>query len=128
MRTAITIGVHHGGEITELLEGVSTPIEEQRARFKLARASETHPQFERIELWESDRGRAVHHRFREPKQTEPTSPPPPPPPPPLPSEDGEEETLGDADDSQAPAESPAGDEADEFKAGTEKPKRPKVRR
>lgn len=116
MRTAITIGIHHGGEITELLEGVTTSIEEQRKRFKAARAAETHDRFERIELWESGTGCSVIHRFREPKPAEskPTIPPPPPGPTEGdPSEPGEGQTSDEGEPTSEGGEPPA--ESDEFK-------------
>lgn len=64
MRTAITIGIHHGGEIVEMLAAAPTSIDVQRRAFKQLRASPTHERFESIELWDSGVGRILRHRFK----------------------------------------------------------------
>lgn len=64
MRTALTIAVHLGGEVTELLAGFETPIDQQRATFKQLRQIETHSVFERVEFWESGSGRVLKHGFK----------------------------------------------------------------
>jgi len=64
MRTGLTIAVHLGGEITELLSGFETSIDEQRANFKKLQAIKTHEVFERVEYWESGCGRVKQHRFQ----------------------------------------------------------------
>lgn len=122
MRTAITLAIHKCGELVEMLEGPLTPIDEQRARFKQARQSKTHPQFERIELWESDAGRILHHNFRDevieqkpqaeapPITPPPTEPPPaevtsdpiPEPPPAEAVEESGDESQGDFEVSRKP--------------------------
>lgn len=66
MRTAITVGIHHGGEITELLFGVSTSLDEQRREVKKLRLAGSHERFESIELWESGSGRTIRHKFKPP--------------------------------------------------------------
>jgi hypothetical protein len=65
MRTAITLAIHKGGELVEMVAGPLTSIDEQRADFKAMCQSKTHPQFERIEFWESGVGRLKYHNFRE---------------------------------------------------------------
>lgn len=105
MRTAITLAIHKGGELVEMLEGPLTPIDEQRARFKQARQAKTHDRFERIELWESGAGRILHHDYHElaapPAPAEPPSTPvepAPAEPPPAPDEPpAAEQTEADAD-------------------------------
>lgn len=58
MRTAITIGIHHGGEKTSLISGTEISVGEQLARFrKLPADRQPHDKFERIEVWESDSGK-----------------------------------------------------------------------
>lgn len=64
MRTGLTIAVHLGGEITELLSGFETSIDEQRANFKKLQAIKTHEVFERVEYWEKDSGRVKQHKFQ----------------------------------------------------------------
>lgn len=86
MRTAITLAIHKGGERVEMIEGPLTPIEEQRAKFKQARQSRTHPTFERIELWESGTGRLVHHDYSDDPQIVAPIPPTETQPPPVTSE------------------------------------------
>jgi hypothetical protein len=79
MRTAITLAIHKGGELVEMLEGPLTPIDEQRVRFKQARQSRTHDTFQRIELWESGSGRVMHHDYYEVVAPQaPVEPPPAP--------------------------------------------------
>ncbi len=85
MRTAITLGIHHGGEIVELLAAAPTPLDEQRRAFKALRAAASHEKFESIEFWDSGAGRVLRHRFKgtAPEAVAPASPPPPvevPPP------------------------------------------------
>ena len=87
MRTAITLGIHHGGEIVELLAATPTPLDEQRRAFKALRAAASHEKFESIEFWDSGAGRVLRHRFKGtlPEAVAPTSTPPsvavPEPPP-----------------------------------------------
>lgn len=78
MRTAITIGIHHGGEIVELLAAAPTPLDEQRRAFKALRAATSHEKFESIEFWDSGAGRILRHRFRctAPEAVAPASFPP----------------------------------------------------
>lgn len=117
MRTAITLAIHRGGELSEMVDGPQTPIDVQRANFKNARQSKTHPQFERIELWESGAGRVLHHNFREPEvekvpqaeappptppQAEVTSDPAPEPPPVEEVEESADESQGDFEVSRKP--------------------------
>lgn len=65
MRTALLIAVHIGGEITELLRGRETPLDEQRAEFKRLRvAGDNHVKWESLELWQSDGGIVAKHRFK----------------------------------------------------------------
>jgi hypothetical protein len=64
MRTAITLGIHHGGEIVELLAAAPTPLDEQRRAFKALRAADSHERFERIEFWDSGAGCVLRHRFK----------------------------------------------------------------
>jgi len=65
MRTALLIAVHIGGEITELLRGRETPLDEQRAEFKRLRlAGDNHDKWESLELWQSDGGITAKHRFK----------------------------------------------------------------
>lgn len=64
MRTGLTIAVHLGGEITELLSGFETSIDEQRANFKKLQEIKTHEVFERVEYWEKDSGRVKQHKFQ----------------------------------------------------------------
>jgi hypothetical protein len=65
MRTALLIAVHIGGEITELLRGRETPLDEQRAEFKRLRlAGDNHDKWEALELWQSDGGIIAKHRFK----------------------------------------------------------------
>jgi hypothetical protein len=74
MRTALLIAVHIGGEITELLRGRETPLDEQRAEFKRLRlAGDNHDKWESLELWQSDGGIVVKHRFK-PVPTTPVVP------------------------------------------------------
>jgi hypothetical protein len=85
MRTAITLGIHHGGEIVELLAAAPTPLDEQRRAFKALRAASSHERFESIEFWDSGAGRILRHRFKvtAPEAVAPASTPPPvqvPPP------------------------------------------------
>ena len=79
MRTAITLGIHHGGEIVELLAAAPTPLDEQRRAFKALRAAESHEKFERIEFWDSGAGCVLRHRFKGPvpEAEAPASTPPP---------------------------------------------------
>jgi len=63
MRTGLTIAVHLGGEITELIAGFEAPIDVQRADFKKLQAIKTHEVFERVEFWESGIGRVKRHQF-----------------------------------------------------------------
>ncbi|MFM7099927.1 MAG: hypothetical protein ACKO3N_02015 [Verrucomicrobiota bacterium] len=74
MRTAVTLGIHRGGEIVELLAAFPTAVDEQRRAFKELRREGTHDRFERIELWESGAGRVVQHRFRDPARLAPSGP------------------------------------------------------
>ena len=64
MRTAITLGIHHGGEIVELLAAAPTPLDEQRRAFKALRTGQSHERFESIEFWDSGAGRVLRHRFK----------------------------------------------------------------
>lgn len=58
MRTAITIGIHHGGEKTSLITGAEVSVSDQLAGFKkLPEQNQPHEKFERIEVWESDSGK-----------------------------------------------------------------------
>jgi|GEM_PF-5558596 len=79
MRTAITIGIHHGGEIVELLAATPTPLDEQRRAFKALRAATSHEKFESIEFWDSGAGRILRHRFKgtAPEAVAPASTTPP---------------------------------------------------
>lgn len=75
MRTALLIAVHIGGEITELLKGRETPLDEQRAEFKRLRlAGDNHDKWESLELWQSDGGIVVKHRFKPVPAAAPTVP------------------------------------------------------
>lgn len=130
MRTAITLAYHKGGELVEMLAGPLTSIDEQRANFKQARQSKVHPQFERIEYWESGAGCVLHHNYREgitvaktPVASVPVTEPPPsePTPPPPPSADekpAEHEQTTETDEAA---------DAAEFETGKSEPK-PKKRR
>jgi cell division protein FtsB len=66
MRTAITIGIHVGGAITELLVGPETPINEHRAAIKklVAAGGDARKCIESVEMWQSDCGRVIKHRFK----------------------------------------------------------------
>lgn len=78
MRTAITLGIHHGGEIVELLAAAPTPLDEQRRAFKALRAAASHEKFESIEFWDSGAGRVLRYRFKgtAPEAVAPASTPP----------------------------------------------------
>jgi hypothetical protein len=78
MRTAITIGIHQGGEIVELIAAPPTPLDEQRRAFKAMRAEVGHDKFESIEFWDSGAGRILRHRFKctAPEAVVPPSTPP----------------------------------------------------
>jgi hypothetical protein len=84
MRTAITIGIHHGGDIVEIIAAPPTPLDEQRRAFKAMRAEVGHDKFESIEFWDSGAGRVLRHRFKastpaSAEVTHPESQPTPPP-------------------------------------------------
>lgn len=63
MRTAITIGIHHGGEKTSLIHGVELTVDGHRDKFKKLPTDESHETFERIEVWESDSGCVRFRKF-----------------------------------------------------------------
>lgn len=49
--------------MAELLAGPETPIDKQRADIKQARQYRTHSKWERVELWEKDKGVTLSVRF-----------------------------------------------------------------
>jgi hypothetical protein len=74
MRTAITIGIRHGGKPTEVVSLPDVPIITQRSAFKLLRQEATNPLYERVELWDSGGGRMRTARFGKPAEI-PSAPP-----------------------------------------------------
>lgn len=64
MRTAITIGVLHGGQTSKVLHGPEVPIADQMSAFKqLPSHKGPHNDFERIEVWDSGSGVVKTSRF-----------------------------------------------------------------
>ncbi len=135
MRTSITLGIIRDEGGTELLAAGETPIEEQISQFKEARQSRFHDKYERVERWESDRGRVQYHDFEAPPvegkvAAQPPSAPPTPPaqtpaqaPVQTPDEPSEPATQ-DAPATPPPvegevaAEQPDGEEAEDFEVKT----------
>lgn len=103
MRTAITIGIHHGGEITELLAGVETSYSAQRKEFKALRMAGTHERFASIELWDSSSGRVARHKFKPSPQTPIPPPPPPHPAPPEAAPEAKNEQKPGKEKASSPA-------------------------
>lgn len=66
MRTAITIAYRHGAEDGEILAGPAAKVGEQKDALKRLGASETHPDFRRVEVWESDHGLTMFRKFKAP--------------------------------------------------------------
>lgn len=127
MRTAITLAYHKGGELVEMVAGPLTPIDEQRAYFKQAKQSKVHPQFERIEYWESGAGCVLHHNYREGIWVvQPPAPAQDPKPPEVPAA-----VQPPAPEPEAPTQAPEADEAEEaaeFETGKPSDAKPKKRR
>lgn len=67
MRTAITIGFTHEGEV-ELLTGTEVSNAQQREILRHAPAQ--HERFARVEVWESDRGMTRSRKFGRPGPSE----------------------------------------------------------
>lgn len=64
MRTAITIGIEHGGKKASLMFGPEVGIDDQYSEFKkLPEESQVHEKFERVEVWESDSGCCRYRGF-----------------------------------------------------------------
>lgn len=63
MRTALTIGLILGSDVWEFVHGPEADIPTQRADFKKLRASDAHPKYAEIQLWESGSGIVLRHRF-----------------------------------------------------------------
>lgn len=64
MRTSITLGRLRGSTEFEFVFGPDTPMVEQRAWIKAQRQSKRHDRYDEVQLWGSDTGRTVVHRFR----------------------------------------------------------------
>lgn len=67
MRTALTIAHLHKGKKAILVSDESVPIQTQRDSFKAIVADSTHPEFKRVEIWESDGGRVRYKNFEKPQ-------------------------------------------------------------
>jgi hypothetical protein len=127
MRTSITIGYIRGTGITELLAAGETSIEEQRQQFKEARQIRFHDKYERVERWESDRGRIQYHYFEAPPvEGEVAAQPPSAPstPPAQTPDEPSEPTTQDAPATPPPvegevaAEQPDGEDTEDFEVKT----------
>lgn len=66
MRTGVTIGTRHGGKRQEIISGENVSLPDQVEEFKANQLSKTHPDFERIEVWDNDSGRVKSARFLKP--------------------------------------------------------------
>lgn len=75
MRTALTIGYEHGSGKAVLVRDSATPFSDQRAGLK-ALQSATHPMFQRIEVWSSDRGLVKRKEFERGEIAAPEPPAP----------------------------------------------------
>lgn len=64
MRQSITIAYRHGSDDGEILSGPAGKVGEQKDALKVLGASETHPDFRRVEIWESDRGLTMFRKFK----------------------------------------------------------------
>lgn len=63
MRTAFTVGLIKGADTWEFLAGPETAIGDQRAAFKALRAGPGGKKYAEIQLWESDAGITLRHKF-----------------------------------------------------------------
>lgn len=127
MRTSITLGYIRDGGGTELLAAGETSIEEQRLQFKEARQTRVHEKYERVERWESDRGRVQYHDFEAPPvegEVAAQSPATPPAPsaetPAEPSEPATQEAPATPPpvEGEVAAEQPDGEQAEDFEVKT----------
>lgn len=66
MRVAITLGFPHGGGAPKMVASPAVELEKQKATIKAARGQGVHPDFERLELWLSDEGRAKVAKLAKP--------------------------------------------------------------
>lgn len=66
MRVALTIGYEHNSAKPQFLFGPETPLSAQIDFIKSLKL-ETHPQFQRVELWESDGGVTKYRKFAKPE-------------------------------------------------------------
>ena len=94
MRTALTLGLVAGSDVTDLIAGRETDIMVQRAAFKALQAEAAPHKYAEIQLWESGTGIVKYHRFKEPKVAAvapaPAEAPAPAPATPEPHEDVED--------------------------------------
>jgi len=56
MRTALITARKHGQKALGVISGPDVPIAEQREKFKAFARAPHHPDFEEVQLWESDTG------------------------------------------------------------------------
>jgi hypothetical protein len=64
MRLAVTIAVPHGSATRKLLTGPEVPLPQQLAALKQLAAERTHPQFEKITVFEFDDSQSRAQRFK----------------------------------------------------------------
>lgn len=84
MRTAITLGIVAGSDVTDLIAGVETGIVEHREAFKVMAAAPPPHKYAEIQIWESGAGIAKRFRFKAPPAAA-TAPAPAPAPKPAPT-------------------------------------------
>lgn len=128
MRTAITLAIHKGGELVQMVAGPLTPIQDQRAMFKEASQSRTHPEFERIELWLSQGGIEKHHDYSGDPKTVVSSAPTKIPPAELTRERVEAHQRPEPEPPAQALEADEAEEAAEFETGKPSDAKSKKRR
>lgn len=70
MRTAITLAFRHGKTAGEIIKGPAEKVQAHKDALKELGRSPTHPEFSRVEVWESDLGRSMSRDFKSPKEFE----------------------------------------------------------
>ena len=73
MRQAITIGYRHDKDVGEVISGPAEKPGAHKDALKELGKSPTHPEFSRIEVWESDMGITMFRKFEAPEKPVPVN-------------------------------------------------------